>query len=144
MKNLDELFKNVARLEAPDTLQRRVMEEIRAHERESEPGWLATLARWLRLSLTRPARVGFALGSVAAAVTIAILVNAPDIKAPAPAAVVADMSQINDYMNEELGDAYAGTWSVNGASALGSDDVNEFVTTHVESVFWINGGSDNA
>lgn len=144
MKNLDELFKNAVRLNAPDTLQRRVMEEIRVHESERKPGWLDAVAEWFRLSLTHPARAGFALGAVAVAVAISIAVNAPDIKAPAPASVVADMSQINDYMNETLDDAYAGAWSFNGALAVESDDVNEFVKAHVESVFWIDGGSDNA
>lgn len=143
MKNLDELFRNATKLNAPDTLQARVMEEIRADAMPRKPGWLTALTERLRLQLSVPARVGFALGAVAA-VTIAIAVNAPDIKAPAPAVVVAEMSQVNDYMNETLGDAYTGAWSVNGAAALESDDVNEFVKTHVESVFWINGGSDNA
>lgn len=144
MKNLDELFRNTARLNAPDTLRKRVMEGVCASESERKPGWLDAVAEWFRLTLTHPARVGFALGAVAVAVAISIAVNAPDIKAPAPTSVVADMSQINDYMNETLDDAYAGAWSVNGAPSLEPDDVNEFVKAHVESVFWIDGGSDNA
>ena len=143
MKNLDDLFKNAARLDAPDSLQGRVMEKIRADESAGKPGWLATLAEWLRLSLAVPMRAGFAFGAVAA-VALAIVVNAPYIKAPAPIAVLAEMGQINDYIHDNVGDVYAGAGGVNSAPALESDDLNEFVTTHVESVFWINGGSDNA
>lgn len=144
MKNLDELFKNAARLNAPDSLQRRVMEEIRADERAGKHGWFAIFAEWLRSSLTGPMRAGFAFGAVTAAVALAVVVNAPDIKAPAPIALVAEKGQINDYMNETIGDMYAGAGSVINAAALNPDDVNEFVTTNVESVFWIDGGADNA
>jgi hypothetical protein len=144
MRNLDELFKNAARLNAPDALQRRVMDEIRANERARKPGWLASLTEWLRLPFTGPARAGFAFGAVVAVVAVAIVVNAPGVKAPAPTPVLAEMWQINDYIHDTVGDAYAGAGSVNSVAALESDDVNEFVTTHVESVFWIDGGSDNA
>lgn len=144
MKNLDELFKNAERLNAPDTLRKRVMEEIRADEKARKPGWVTALAEWLRRPLTGPARAGFAFGAVTAAVALAIVVNAPDVKVPAPIAVVAEMRQVNDYIHETLGDVYTGAGNVNSAATLESDDVNEFVKTHVESVFWINGGSDNA
>lgn len=144
MKNLDDLFRNTARLDAPDTLQRRVMEEIRANERERKPGWLDTVADLLRSSFTHPARAGFALATVVVAVAVSIAVNAPDMKAPAPIAQAPDMSQINDYINETLGETYAGALGVNGASSMESDDVSDFVATHVESIFWIDGGSDNA
>lgn len=144
MKNLDELFKNAARLNAPDSLERRVMEGIRANERAGSPGWFTALGGWLRSSLTGPARAGFAFAAVTAVVALAIALNAPDVKVPAPSAVVAEMRQVNDYIYETLGDVYAGAGNVNSAATLESDDVNEFVKTHVESVFWINGGSDNA
>jgi hypothetical protein len=144
MKNLDELFKNTARLNAPDSLERRVMEAIRANENSGAPGWFTALAELFRSSLTGPARVGFALGAVTAAVALAIVVNAPAVKVPAPIAVVAEMRQVNDYIHETLGDVYAGADNVNSAATLEPDDVNEFVETHVESIFWINGGSDNA
>ncbi|MBF0291434.1 MAG: hypothetical protein HQK86_04685 [Nitrospinae bacterium] len=144
MRNLEELFKNTPRLEAPDTLQRRVMEEIRAHEKERKPGWFDTVADLLRSSLTHPARAGFALATVAVAVAVSIAVNTPGIRAPRQIVQAPDMSQINDYMDETLDDTYAGAWGVNGASSMESDDISDFVATHVESVFWIDGGSDNA
>lgn len=144
MKNLDELFKNAERLNAPDTLQQRVMEKIRADEKARKPAWVTALAEWLRWPLTGPARAGLAFGAVTATVAIAIALSGQGLKVPASPPAVAEMGQINEYIHETVGATYAGAGGVNNAETLESDDVNEFVATHVESVFWINGGSDNA
>jgi hypothetical protein len=140
MRDLDELLKNAGRLEAPDSLKQRVMREIRADDRTEKPGWLVDLAEWLRRSLTGPARAGVALATVAVALAVAIGVHSPWPEAPVSIMAVVEM---DEFLEEMIGPMHAALLDANGAAAE-SDDVNDFVTTHVESVFWIDGGPDNA
>ena len=140
MKSLDDLFKSVKKLEAPDSLRRRVMETIHAHETAEKSGWLAWPADWLRGLFQNPARAGFALAAVAVAIMIGVHAPRPD--APAPAMVTE--SEINEFLRETIGPVYAARWEINSGSIMVSEDVNEFVKTSVESVFWIDGDSDNA
>jgi hypothetical protein len=142
MKSLDDLFESVKKLEAPDSLQRRVMEAIRADEAAEKYGWLVWPADWLRGLFQNPARAGFALACVSVAVAVMIGVHAP--RPDAPAMELTEKSEINEFLRETIGPVYAARWDINSGSIMVSEDVNEFVKTSVESVFWINGDSDNA
>ena len=144
MRNLDELFKSAERLNAPDSLKQRVMETICVHEKAVKPSWLPRPAEWLGDLFTRPARAGFALAAVSVALAVAVGVHAPRPEAPATLVAAGEISEINEFMGETIGPVYSTRRDLNGSAAMVSDDVDEFVKTTVESVFWINGGSDNA
>lgn len=144
MKNLDELFKSAERLNAPDSLKQRVMETIHVHEKAGKPGWLVRPAEWFSNLFTRPARAGFALAAVAVAIAVAVGVHEPRPEAPASVVAAGERSEINEFLGETIGPVYSARRDLNGGAIMVSDDVDEFVKTTVESVFWINGGSDNA
>ncbi len=144
MRNLDELFKSAERLNAPDSLKERVMETIHVHEKAGKSGWSVRPAEWLGNLFTRPARAGFALAGVAVAVAVAIGVHAPRPEAPPSVVAVGEKNEINEFLGETIGPVYSARRDLNGAAGMVPDDVDEFVKTSVESVFWINGGSDNA
>lgn len=144
MRDLDELFRSADRLNAPDSLRQRVMETIRPHDEAEKPGWLIRPVEWLDGLFRRPARAGFVLAAAAVVIAVAVGVRAPRTQTTVLIVDPGERSEINEFLGETVGAVYPARHDLNGAAVMVPDDVREFVKTSVESVFWINGGSDNA
>lgn len=147
MKDIDELFKSVEKLSPPDSLKRRIMDEIRAGEPVVKSGWRERISDWLDIMTLHPARMGFAIATVAIALAVSTTFQSSDtdVMKHAPAVAVAvDVNEINDFMVETIGSVYSVRSETYGTAAVEQEDVADFVKGHVEPAFWINGGLDNA
>lgn len=128
----NELFVRARRLEPPETLEAKVMADVRLTvEDERKAGLIA----WLAWAL-RPSGRFVPLAAMAAAFILAVRLVAPT----APGGVTAP-PELESFFVETVAPVYeAPDGLVEGPEVEG--DLDEFITGYLKEVFWINGGND--
>lgn len=128
----NELFARARRLEPPETLEAKVMADVR---RTVEDGSKAGLIVWLAW-MFRPKGRLIPLAAMAAAFILAVRLVAPT----APDGVSAP-PELESFFMETIAPVYE---APNGLveTAEVEDDLDGFITGYLKEVYWINGGND--
>lgn len=128
----NELFARARRLEPPETLEARVMAEVR---RTVEDKREAGLIAWLAWAL-RPSGRFVPLAAMATAFILAVRLVAPT----SPGGVTAP-PELESFFIETVAPVYEAPNGLAEAVEV-EGDLDEFITGYLKEVFWINGGND--
>lgn len=144
---LDDLFGNAPLLEPPGALKTKVMESIGkdSSSGENAPGRTGVVIRYF---FTKRAAISFA--AVAAALLLAVRIfpgvyvtTGPEQVAEltAPKAEAPD-DKINEFVEEALSQVFGAGPGVDVAHDDESMDIDMYISSQFEEIFWINGGNN--
>lgn len=144
---LDSLFSKALLLEPPGSLKAKVMESIGKESalNEDMPARIGVITRFLFAK-----RVAVSFAAVAAALLLAFRIfpgafigTAPEQVAglSAPRAAVPD-DKINEFVEEALSNVFDAEPGMDVAYDDESMDIDMYISTQFEEIFWIDGGSN--
>ncbi len=142
---LDRLFEKAPLLEPPDSLKRSVMGEVRADAGAAEaPPPFAGVSRYFQSR-----RAAWSFVAVAAAILLTVrILGWPELTpAPMPVEVpavreIASAAQLDEFLDETLGPVFDFKQDEVFTYEDESADIDRFISTHLNEIFWIDGGSN--
>jgi len=135
---LDELFEKTHRMEAPDSVRRRVMGRIEAEMAGAQE---TTLFKRVG-AMVFGARAALSLAAVAAAAVLAIRITVPAGMEPQKVIDTKVYTEVSEFIGANLGPVYKTNGQAAGVAEDESIDLETYVTNQFQEIFWINGGNN--
>jgi len=141
MNDLDELFRKAKKLEAPDTLWKKVSDGVSETQREKPAFSLGETVK----SIFAPVWVRAAVPLAVTAAAIAIVIRLSATTTVPEIYDAETIAAVNEAISEAYGEngAFAEHPSY-AANGLAKEDINEFINEQLNEIYRINGGDNNA